>query len=172
MKIQESIVSILIRELQTLRRELEAYDDESQIWQVPAGITNSAGTLTLHLVGNLQAFVGASLGGSGYIRDRDAEFTRRDVPRTEMIQEIERTEKIVEASLNRLEDDQLSRPFPVAFGEISVATSDFLIHLATHLAFHLGQIDYHRRLVTNRNRTVGPLAIPELASVRATDPPR
>lgn len=172
MNTHDSIQSLLIRELHTLQRELDAYEEESDIWKLPAGISNSAGTLALHLVGNLQAFVGASLGASDYERDREAEFSRRDVPRTEIIQEIERTLEIVDSTLGSLAVERLHQPFPVAFGETRVATGDFLVHLATHLAFHLGQIDYHRRLVTADDRTVGPLAISELASAGAQEPPR
>lgn len=169
MKLQESIRDILIRELRTLKRELEAYGDEGEIWKLPAGISNSAGTLALHLVGNLQAFVGAALGGSGYKRNRPAEFSRDDVPRADITSEIERTVAAVETTLTALPDRSLSEPFPVAFGEFRVSTGDFLIHLAAHLAFHVGQVDYHRRLITRDNHSIGPLAIPELATASATD---
>jgi len=169
MKPQESIRGVLVRELRALQRELDEYGKEGQIWQLPAGISNSAGTLTLHLVGNLQSFVGATLGGSAYVRDRQAEFSRRDVPRTEMIREIEQTIAVVDETMSTLSDEQLSNPFPLAFGEIRVSTGDFLIHLATHLAFHVGQVDYHRRLVTQNKNSIDPLAIPEMASVAATE---
>lgn len=162
--IAEQFNAIIQRELRALRRELEAYPDEADIWRQPKGISNSAGTLTLHLLGNLQHFVGASLGATGYTRDRRAEFERRDIPRPELLAEIDRTLQAVDATLSTLATERLAAPFPVRFGEISVTTGDFLGHLATHLAFHLGQIDYHRRLVTGQNESVGPLAIPELHS--------
>lgn len=164
MKIQESIRAILLRELQALRREIEAYEDEESIWAVPPGIANSAGTLVLHLAGNLRSFVGAVLGDSGYVRDRDAEFERRDVPRTELLTEIETTIDSVDSTLTALADNTLTRSFPLAFGQLQVTTGDFLIHLVAHLAFHVGQIDYHRRLVTGSSTSVGPVAIPALAS--------
>ena len=168
MKLQESIQAILVRELRGLRREIEAYDDEAQIWHLPPGISNSAGTLTLHLMGNLQSFVGAILGGSDYVRDRDAEFSRRDVPVATMLRELAQTIAAVDEALGTLPDQRLSEPFPLAFGDMTVTTGDFLVHLATHLAFHVGQIDYHRRLVTGDNRSIGPLAIPELASATSS----
>ncbi len=164
MRLQTLIQAILVRELRSLQRELEAYPDETEIWSLPAGIGNSAGTLALHLVGNLQAFVGATLGDSGYRRDRPAEFSRRHVARQEIVQEIQRTVNIVESTLSRLPDDVAADDFPLSFGETRVETADFLVHLVSHLAFHLGQIDYHRRLTTGENRSVGPLPIVELAS--------
>ncbi len=169
MKLQESIRGVLVRDLRALRRELEAYGKETDIWELPAGISNSAGTLALHLVGNLQSFIGAALGESGYVRDRQAEFSRRDVSLAELIREIERTIVIVDATLNSLASKRLSEACPVAFGAIRVSTGDFLIHLSTHLAFHLGQIDYHRRLVTGDNQSIGPQAIPDLVSATTTD---
>jgi len=169
MKPQDSIRGVLVRELRALQRELEAYGEEDAIWEVPAGIRNSAGTLALHLTGNLLSFVGAILGDTNYVRDRPAEFSLRDVPRAELILEIQRTVKVVDETLNGLPDRKLSQPFPLDFGGIRVSTLDFLIHLSTHLAFHVGQIDYHRRLVTGERESVGPIAVPELASVQAAD---
>ena len=164
MKPEESIRAILVRELRTLQRELEAYEDESQIWALPPGITNSAGTLALHVAGNLQAFVGAVLGGSGYVRDRRAEFQRRDTPRAELLAEIDTTIQAVGAALATLPAEKLDEPFPLEFGDLQVVTGDFLCHLSAHLAFHVGQVDYHRRVVTGDSTSVAPVAIPELAS--------
>ena len=165
MKTQDSIRGLLIRDLRALARQLDAYEDESQIWQLPAGISNSAGNLALHLVGNLQAFIGANLGDSGFVRDRPAEFSRRDVDRAEIRRTIEQTIDVVSQTLEGLSDERLQQVYPESFGELRPKTLDFLIHLATHLAFHLGQIDYHRRLVTGHSESIAPIAISELASV-------
>lgn len=164
MKLQTSIRAILLRELHALEREIEAYESEESLWAVPPGIANSAGTLALHLAGNLQSFVGAVLGNSGFVRDRQAEFERRGVSCTELLTEIEKTLEVVDATLTAIPEDRLSEPFPLSFGDLQVTTGDFLIHLATHLAFHVGQIDYHRRLTTGDPNSIGPVAIPKLAS--------
>ena len=169
MNIRISAAAILVRELRALKREINTYPDEEAIWHLPNGISNSAGTLTLHLAGNLQSFVGATLGNTGYKRDRPAEFQNRGVPRVELLAEIERTIRAVESTLADLPDERLDAAFPIAFGENRVATGDFLAHLAAHLAFHVGQIDYHRRLVTGHNDSIGPLAISELASVQPVE---
>lgn len=166
MKVQESIRAILLRELHALQREIEAYESEESIWAVPPGIANSAGTLVLHLAGNLQSFVGAVLGDTGYVRDRKAEFQRRGVSRTELLTEIEKAIESVDTTLTALDDGSLNEPFPLVFGALQVTAGDFLIHLTSHLAFHVGQIDYHRRLVTGDSTSIGPVPIPDLASAQ------
>ena len=89
------IAGVLARELKTLRREVAAYPDELDLWRLAPGIRNSAGNLALHLTGNLQHFVGTRLGQSGFVRDRDAEFGRRDVPRAELLRSIDETISVV-----------------------------------------------------------------------------
>ena len=155
---------IITRDLKALQREVAAYPDDASLWRVEPGITNPGGTLTLHLAGNFQYFIGALLGGTGYVRDRNAEFSRRGVSRDELKQEIEAALKAVEGGLASITDADLERPYPQPVGGVSLATGDFLIHLAVHLGYHLGQVDYHRRLVTGADRTVGALAPKELAS--------
>lgn len=156
---------IFVRDLRALNRELEAYPSDGAVWAVPPGIANSGGTLALHLVGNLQHFIGAQLGRSGYRRDRDAEFTTRDTPRAELCRAIEATIAMIEATLPPLTEEQLEQPFPTEVAGVRVRTDDFLVHLAVHLGYHLGQVDYHRRL-TAAPGTVGTMTIPELATAR------
>src|SRR5439155_24275894 len=112
------------------------------------GLPNSAGTLALHLAGNLRHFVGGQLGATGYVRNRDAEFATRDLPRAELLALIDRAIEEVETTLSSLRDQNLARPFPLVVANCSMLTGDFLVHLASHLAYHLGQVDYHRRAVT------------------------
>src|SRR5439155_783939 len=116
--------------------------------RVAPGISNGGGTLALHLAGNIQFFVGTVLGGTGYVRDRAAEFGRRDVPRTELLREIDAALAAVERGVARLPDAALSQPYPQPPGGFAVTTGDFLLHLITHFTYHLGQVDYHRRLLT------------------------
>ena len=169
MNVHETVRAVLTRELRALRRQIESYDSEADLWQTPPGITNSSGTLTLHLNGNLLTFIGAILGNTGYVRDRDAEFSRRNVPRSELLSDIDSTIRVVDQTLAELDSRVLSEPYPLDFGGTRVSTADFLVHLATHLAFHVGQIDYHRRLVTGVNRSIAPLAIAELASASPSE---
>lgn len=160
----ELIGSMLVRDLNGLRRELEAYDDEVDIWLLTPAIPNSAGTLALHLTGNLRHFVGALLGGTGYLRHRDAEFATRDVPRAELLREIDLACTEIGAVMARLTEPELGQTFPQAVAGHQVSTADMLIHLATHLTFHLGQVDYHRRLLGGSARSIGAVAPSELRS--------
>lgn len=160
--LRSTIRHILTRELFALRRAVEAYPDDASLWRPLAGIANVGGTLALHVAGNLQHYVGAVLGRTGYVRDRDAEFSRRDVPRAEILGEIDAAIAAVERGLESVGDDVLPRPFPEKVAGREVATGDYLVHLASHLAYHLGQLDYHRRLVTGDGRTVDAVAVKDL----------
>ena len=160
------IEHVLRRELRSVRAELEAYPEEALIWTLPPGLPNSGGTLAMHLAGNLRHYVGAVLGDDGYVRNRDEEFAARDVPRAALLEQLARAEEAVRTVLPRLGEDQLARAFPEAIRDHQVDTGDFLIQLATHLAYHLGQLSYHRRLVSGDSRGVGALASSELASAR------
>lgn len=157
-----AVTAILARDLRTLRREVEAYPDETLVWRELPGIPNTAGTLVLHLTGNLQHYVGAHLGGTGYVRDRPAEFARRNVPRAELLREIEKAE----AAIARLKDPDLTAEFPELIGGHRVATGEFLMHLVSHFTYHLGQLDYHRRVVTGMPGGVGAIGIAELSTAR------
>ena len=162
----DSLRHVLLRELRALRREIEAYPDDDTPWRQVPGAPNVGGTLALHLAGNLQHYVGARLGGTGYVRDRDAEFSLRDVKRDEILRTVDAAVDAVDRTLSRLDAGVLARPFPEPIGGCTVETGDFLLHLAAHFAFHLGQIDYHRRLVTGDRRTARPMSIPELRTAR------
>ena len=162
----DQIATILVRDLKALKRELEAFKDERHIWRTAPGITNSAGTLALHLAGNLRHFVGAQLGKTGYVRDRDAEFARRDVPRADLLKEADEAITAVEKTVPRLSDKDLARPYPIPVGGVTLATGDFLMHLAAHLTYHLGQLDYLRRFSTGEAGKIGALSLTELKSAK------
>ncbi len=158
------IAAVLSRDLRALRREIEAYRDERDLWRVEPGIGNSAGTLALHLAGNIQFFAGTVLGATGYVRDRAAEFAQRDVPRMELLREIDAALAAVERGVARLPDAALSQPYPQPPGGFAVTTGDFLLHLVSHLTYHLGQVDYHRRLLTGEAGQIRAVALGELAT--------
>lgn len=145
--ITESIQSLFIRDLNKLRTEIDAYSDEKNIWKTDKNISNSAGNLCLHLVGNLSHFVGAILGKSDYVRTRELEFSLKDAPRAELIQQIESTIEIVKSSLGRLSAEELIKEYPLEPFGYPMTTEYFLIHLFGHLSYHVGQINYHRRLL-------------------------
>ena len=154
---------LLARELATLRDELLAYPDEKDIWAMPPGVPNSAGNLALHLAGNLRWFIGTQLGATGYVRDREAEFAKRNVPRTELVAIVEAAADEVTRTLATIDPATFDAPFPLEVGGLRLLTGRFLLHLEGHFGYHLGQIDYHRRIVTGNATSVGALPLPPLA---------
>ncbi len=163
------IVGVYIRDLKTLRREIEAYPNEQDIWRLPPGIANSAGTLALHLAGSLRYLIGAVLGGSGYVRDRNAEFSRRDVPRAEILAGIDAAIADLEKARPKITDAVLAKEFPVTLAGCRTVAGELLTHVVAHAGYHVGQVDYHRRIVTGQGTTVGAMAIPELATARKVE---
>ena len=159
--------TILLRDLAALRRELDAYPDDDSVWVLPAGLPNSAGTLTLHLCGNLRHFVGARLGGSSYIRDREREFSARGASREALRADIAEAEAAVQRVLPALDVAALAAPYPDAVANHTFGTGDFILHLCSHFAYHLGQIDYHRRIVTGHNVSIGAVALTAIRTATA-----
>lgn len=141
------LISLFNRDLSKLISELELYNAEKNMWLCEKAISNSAGNLALHLVGNLNHFIGSLLGNTGYIRQRDLEFSQKNVPRAEIITLIEDTKTVVTESLRKLTAEDLNSEFRRNPFEDYMTTEYFLLHLLTHLSYHLGQINYHRRLI-------------------------
>lgn len=162
----EAVAAVLDRDLRALAREVEAYPGDDAIWQTPEGAPNSAGTLVLHLAGNVQHYFGMHLAGTGYVRDRPAEFAARGAPRSVLLREIEAARSAVRSASERAAGRALDADFPEVVSGMRVATGEYLIHLVSHFAYHLGQVDYHRRLVTRDLRTVGAVRAAELDTAR------
>lgn len=137
------------RDLDKLGQELMAYSDETKLWVIDRQIANSAGNLTLHLFGNLRHFIGLDLGGVAYVRNRDREFGAKGEPREALIAELDEVKKIVENALLNLEPNRLGDMSIHAFFGYPMSIGYFLIHLYGHFNYHLGQINYHRRLLGN-----------------------
>ncbi|MBL1221644.1 DinB family protein [Chryseobacterium sp. L7] len=143
----ESLRSLYSRDLNKLKAEIASYRNEEAIWKTDQNIANSAGNLCLHLVGNLNHFIGAELGKTGYVRNRELEFSLKDIPQTELLAMAEATTTMVDQVLSRLTPEDLEKEYPLVVFEDKMTTGYFLIHLITHLDYHLGQINYHRRLL-------------------------
>lgn len=143
----DSLMQLFKRDLNRLKIEINSYTDESNLWVVDKAISNSGGNLCLHLVGNLKTYIGANLGNTGYIRHRDLEFSLKNVRRTEMIEQIEETIDIVEKTLKILTPKDLQKESTPQGFDKPMTTEFFLIGLSMHLSYHLGQINYHRRLL-------------------------
>lgn len=144
----ESLSGILVRDLDKLEKEIDLYSSEEAIWVIKEGVKNSAGTLVLHLCGNLQHYIGVGLGESDYKRDRDKEFSARNVSRAHLIREIGRTKETVKNTLANLTPDTLEREYPLPVFDYPMTVQYFMIHLSAHFGYHLGQVNYHRRLTS------------------------
>lgn len=142
--------NIFKRDLNKLEAEINAYSNDDNLWLVENGIANSGGNLCLHLVGNLKAFVGKELGGFNYLRDRDAEFATKGVQKSVLLAAIAETRDMVDSALEKLTDGDLQQMFPVKVFSERTTIEFMVVHLATHLSYHLGQINYHRRLLDQR----------------------
>ncbi|MFD0999911.1 DinB family protein [Ohtaekwangia kribbensis] len=145
--LNQVLKTIFNRDITKLRTEIASYKQEANLWKIEKDIANPAGNLCLHLVGNLNTYIGAILGNSGYIRNRDLEFSARDIPKEELLRKIDETIKVVERVLDTLTPDQLKEEYPQLVLAEKTTTEFFLVHLATHLTYHLGQVNYHRRLI-------------------------
>jgi uncharacterized damage-inducible protein DinB len=143
----ESIKKLFRRDLHKLKTEILAYNNEQNLWKIEEGISNSAGNLCLHLIGNLNTFIGAQFGNTGYVRQRELEFSSKNIPRQTLIENLEATMQVVENALSLVTPEDLQKEYPRKVFEEAVSTELFLMHLVMHLAYHLGQINYHRRLL-------------------------
>ena len=145
----ETLKKIFQRDLEKLKQEIIAYHSESNLWRIDKDIANSAGNLCLHLVGNLNTYIGAEFGKTGYVRDRDLEFSQKNIPRDELVKMIEDTIRVVASGLNKLKEEDLEKEYPLLVFKEKTSIGYFLIHMAVHLGYHLGQVNYHRRLLDN-----------------------
>jgi hypothetical protein len=143
----ETLKTLFNRDLNKLKSEIESYQTESNLWRIDQDIANSAGNLCLHLIGNLNTYIGANLGSSSYIRNRELEFSLKDVPKLELIKMIEETIVMVSETLDKISSEQINGEYPMLVFKEKTSIEFFLVHLTTHLAYHLGQINYHRRLL-------------------------
>lgn len=145
--IVEVLKTLFIRDLNRLRDEINLYKNENNLWKIDNQIANSAGNLCLHLIGNLNTYIGAEIGKTNYIRNRELEFSLRNISKVELIEKIEKTIETVSISFDKLTDENLDKEYPILVFETKTSTGYLLIHLTTHLTYHLGQINYHRRFL-------------------------
>lgn len=160
--LRDSVRFVMLRDLRSLDAQIAAYPDDDSLWNVVPGILNSAGNLSLHLTGNLRHFVGSVLGGTGYVRDRAAEFGSQALSRDHLRNEVRLAIEDVSGSLCMIDPRRLSDSYPVPIMDRRVRTADFLVHLSAHLTYHLGQIDYHRRILTAEPTPVENLSVVNL----------
>ena len=147
MALLESLSLLFSRDLRKVADEIQAYHKDERLWHTDGRISNAAGNLALHICGNLQHFIGALLGNSGYVREREHEFNDQNISKEKLLEKIWNTEETVIDILQQLTEDQLAADYPIGVAGRKWKTEALLLHLLAHLNYHLGQINYHRRLV-------------------------
>lgn len=143
----QTLNTIFTRDLKRLQQEIGAYQSEQALWFVDKGITNSGGNLCLHLIGNINTYIGAVIGNTGYVRNRPLEFTDTAIAKADLLQRIDATIEVVNTAFAQLKEEDLPKEYPMLVFEQPMTYEFFLVHLAAHLSYHLGQINYHRRLL-------------------------
>ena len=150
MTFAKDLASYFRRDLMRLVEHLRAFPNDESLWATPLGITNSAGTLTLHIEGNLREYIGRQLGGVSYTRDRPSEFSKRGVPKDELIARVSELCELIPSIIERLSEAQLEALYPEEVFGAPLTTGEYLLHLYGHLNWHRGQLDYVRRVVMQR----------------------
>jgi len=150
MSTANDLAALFRRDLTRLLQELRAFPNDQTLWQTVPGITNSAGNLVLHLEGNLREFIGRQLGAIPYQRHREQEFSLKDLPASDLIARIEDLQHIIPEVLASLSIEALAAAYPENVLKVTMSTQQFIVHLSGHLNWHLGQIDYLRRFLTQQ----------------------
>jgi uncharacterized damage-inducible protein DinB len=145
--LNEVLIQLYERDLKKVRNEIEQYENEADLWKTADGISNSGGNLCLHITGGLQYLIGAVLGETGYVRDREAEFTEKNVSRDQLLARIDTTIDSVRSTLAKLTTADMEKPYPLDILGHPMTSEFFVTHLVGHVNYHLGQINYHRRIL-------------------------
>jgi len=143
----ETLIQIFERDLNRLITEIDLYKNEQNIWRIEEDILNSTGNLTLHIIGNLNTYIGKEIGKTNYIRNRELEFSQKGISKHELIKSLNETIDIVRKSLINLQQNELENEYPTLVFTEKTSTGFLLVHLTTHLTYHIGQVNYHRRLI-------------------------
>jgi hypothetical protein len=135
------------RDLRKLIEEVNLFEDEENLWRTKGSVKNSSGNLVLHIVGGLNHLIGATLARTAYVRDRDQEFIRKGVERKVLVDELEDLIHMITKTLNALTRDEMEAEYPIFFDKPKTSVSYVLLQLSLHLNYHLGQINYLRRVL-------------------------
>ena len=162
LEFRNNIARVMLRDLAAMRREVEQYPDDETLWKAVPGLSNAGGNLVLHVAGNINHFVGKVLGESNFVRNRDAEFMKRGLTRAQLVKEVDHTMNEVTRTFSSLSVSKLAGIFPQDVNGNQIPTDTFLVHLVSHLGYHLGQVDYHRRCATGDDTTIGTMSLPAL----------
>jgi hypothetical protein len=153
--ITNDLAALFRRDLSKLAQQIEAFPNDETLWQTLPGVTNSAGNLALHLEGNLREFIGRQLGKLPYSRKRDLEFSLKGIRKEELSTRLAELQLSIPSIIGELSSEQMEMEYPQVVLERAMSTREFLIHLYGHLNWHLGQVDYLRRVLTGDGAVKG-----------------
>jgi hypothetical protein len=146
--VSTELAQLYARDLRRLRQQIAAFPDTESLWRTAPGVTNAAGTLALHLEGNLREYIGRQLGRIEYVRDRPLEFSARGMDQRAMGERIAAVAAVIPGVIQGLSEEVLASAYPADILDTPLTTRQCLMHLNGHLNYHLGQIDYLRRVTT------------------------
>jgi len=135
------------RDLRKMIEEVNLFKDEENLWRTQGSVKNSCGNLVLHITGGLNHYFGATLAHTGYIRDRDQEFSKKGVKREELVAQLEQVIPVMNETLSALTTEQIEADFPIFFDKPNTSVSYVAIRMLAHLGYHLGQVNYLRRVL-------------------------
>ena len=147
MSTSKELASLFNRDLNRLRKQIDSFTNDDALWETLPGVTNPAGNLALHLEGNLSEFVGRQLGQLPYERKRDLEFSSKGLTRADLSSRVEKLTQTIPSIIERLSEEELEKEYPQVVLDAPMTTRHFLFHLYGHLNWHLGQVDYLRRML-------------------------
>jgi hypothetical protein len=148
MKPMEKYKEMFVKYLNQLKDEVKAYPDDGSLWKLSGDIKNTPGNLCLHVCGNLKHNIGTIIGKTGYVRNRDAEFSRKNVPKNKLLNEVDSTIDMISPVIDKLTDDDMKKELPSDTFSQGGSIGLIILRVAAHMGYHLGQINYHRRLIS------------------------
>lgn len=148
--LNNSIIQILERDLNKVINEIQLFENDKKMWMIAGSINNSAGNLALHIAGAVSHFIGKVLGNNDYVRTRDKEFSEKNLPKELVIMNLKQAIETVKKVLPLISEQDMRNEFPEKLGGVTMTIEFFLIHLISHINYHLGQVNYHRRLLDEK----------------------
>lgn len=142
-------LALFDRDIDKVKVEVETFMDERNLWVTTETIRNPVGNLCLHLTGALNHFIGSVLGNIDYVRNYEEEFISKNIPREQLISGLNSAKMVVRNTLLHMSDADFHKIFPKKMQEKEVSVYWFLTHLLTHVNYHLGQINYLRRMINS-----------------------
>lgn len=132
------------RDIRKLIEEINLFKNEKDLWKTEGSVKNSAGNLALHIIGGSNHLIGATLAKTGYQRNREQEFTRKNVERKMLVAQLEELIPVIKKTLSSLD---MEAEYPIMFDDMRTSNSYVLVQLLLHLNYHLGQVNYLRRVL-------------------------